>query len=531
MSAQAWFDLIITGHHSPNTDLVLVQDILKLVPNPSPQLEAKLLESIMLKSDRFTLCPQIEIKDAMQLQKRLASLAVSSEVHPAVQPEAQVVALELYTCDTCGNEQPKADQALGQLDVCKVCGSTNDDLSFKQALPEIAQVEPLRQEVEKSKAISNALKQAKYQEERRLREEALRNAVPAPAQFAKILMGVVGSLTALVGLVVVYYLTYSQEPIPTQPIQTAALYTKPSATGSNSKQDSAKAENKQANLAANLKSEPEIPTSSTTSAQLDTDKSVDNKPTPELLAQKISQPTDAQVQAPNELQVPSEKFIQAVHTLEDFQQLQPQSGVASRTLDVDRIKLQQAFNNKDQQAIVSVLDSVQRPYAHSLLLLELATWQVQQGETLQAQQSLENMRKSLAETRDIDQQVLIAGALSKAYLLLADSAKADSYLDHAISKAGDVPKRSFHALLLVQLANEQALLGNTTAARKLLKLAEPLLLPTTETTNTAKLSQLISLYTLMKDFDEAKSRLPQLDDPNKREALTALIGQLETQAN
>lgn len=533
MSEQSLFDLIIIGHHSSSTDLVLVQDILKLLGEHNAQLEAKLLEAVMFKSDRFTLCQHIELKTAMLLQRKLSTLMVKTEVHPTLEPEAKVVALDIYTCSACQHEQPKTEGQNADLEVCSACGVASDQLNAKQALQEMVHVERQRHEIEKSKAISDALKQAKHLEERRFREEARRGSVPAPAQFAKILMGVVGTFTVTVGLGVAYYLVHSTDT-PPEPVQAAALPIKQGAAGASGKQDSSNPQAQQASSAAlsTLVLADEKPATPLNEAAIEAaDKAADSEQTLAKANQPIAKPAEeSEHQALFEFQPPSEASIQALSSLDDVQKLQPLSGISSRTLNADRALLQQALKVNDHEARTKVLESVQKPYPRSLLLLEFTEWQIRQKQMPQARQTIEEIRTVLAATRDIDQQVFILGVLSKAYLLVDEPVKAESSLQQGITKAGDVPKRSFQALLLVQLANEQALLGNIPATRKLLKIAEPLLIPAAEvTTNTAKLSQLIALYTLIRDFEEAKSRLPKLENSAKRETLTALIGQLETQ--
>ncbi|WP_298611070.1 hypothetical protein [uncultured Thiothrix sp.] len=532
MSETSLFDLVITGQHSQNPPEFLAREILDLLDVHNAKLEQKLTAAFQTNSCAVSVCPHIQLKAAMLWQKKLTAFSVSSEVRPVVQLEAKVSELELYTCAACGHEQPKAEDKVMQ--VCQVCGLASQTERNSQGLDDLFHTEQQRREAEKARAISDALKQAKYQEDRRLREEALRGVKPAPAKFAQVLLAVVGTFTVAVGLGIAYFFTSPPEETPSSPPQASAMPTKPrTVTPTNQLSVTSKpAEKSQAvpgvetNLAATK------PTDLNTGSQPKAEQvasSVANQPTDATADLKES--TESQTPSVANFQPPSAKLVEALEAIEEIHQLQPQSGMASRTLEVDRERIQQLLKINETQLVPQVIASVQRPYAQSLLWLEYAQWQVQQGQIQPAQQTIEEMRKVQATTRDIDQQVLIAGALSKAYLLVNEEAKAESSLQQAIAKAGDVPKRSFQTWLLVQLANEQALLGNSTATHKLLKLTEPLLNPAVaETTpTTAKPAQIISTYALVNEFAEAKNRLKNISDVNKRNALSEWLNQLEAQ--
>lgn len=375
--------------------------------------------------------------------------------------------------------------------------------------------------------------QARIEQQQRLREAARQQlSAQSPDQFAKVLMGVVAGLTAVAGLGVGYYLSQAPHHADTPPVPMAI--SKPlGAAGEQGKPEHLTTARASAPPASALaKASPSTldqnPDNNTLAL-----KASDPVPVSAIANEPMSKPATAKSAAAKEnanaeFQVPSSHELAAFNLLEDAQQLQPLSGVASRTMRADRLSLQQALAANDQQTVASLINSVNRPYARSLLLLEQMQWQLQQQQLSAVQKSIEDMHKVLTETRDIDQQVLVMGALSKAYLLLDDRAKAEASVQQAIAKAADVPRRSFQALLLVQLANEQALLGNSATTRKLLKLAEPLLSPLAEDmANTAKPAQIICLYALINDFDEAKTRLRHISNDAKRERLNNLITQLE----
>lgn len=534
MSETSLFDLVITGQHSQNPPKVLAHEILDLLDVHNAKLEQKLTEAFQTNPCAVTVCQHIQLKAAMLWQKKLTAFSVSSEVRPVVQLEAKVSELVFYTCAACGHEQPKAEDKVMQ--VCRVCGVASQTESNSHGLDDLFHTEHQRREAEKARAISDALKQAKYQEDRRLREEAQRGVKPAPAKFAQVLFGVVGTFTVAVGLGIAYFLTSSPEKTPTSTLQASALPIKSHAvTPANQ---------------PNLTSQPleKSQTISVVEASLTTTKPADLNPEtqskiepvatlaakqPTAAPAELQESTENQTQSITKFQPPSAKLVEALEAIEEIHQLQPQAGMASRTLEVDRERIQQLLKINETQLVPQLIASTQRPYAQSLLWLEYAHWQVQQGQIQSAQQSIEEMRRVQAATRDIDQQVLIAGALSKAYLLVNEEAKAESSLKQAITKAGDVPKRSFQTWLLVQLANEQALLGNIAATQQLLKLTEPLLNPVVaETTpTTVKPAQIISTYALGKDFAEAKNRLKNITDVNKRNALSEWLNKLETQSN
>lgn len=539
MSELSLFDLIITGHHSTNSEDALARDILDLLDVHNPKLEQELSEAFQVNPCAVTVCERIELKAAMLWQKKLSAYTVSSELRPVLQSAGNVLELETYTCSVCGHEQPQVGEESAQ--VCKVCGVATESNNEAEGLQDLLQAEQQRRETEKTRVISDALKQAKYQEDRRLREEAQRGTKPPPAQFAQVLLGVVGTFTVAVGLGIAYFLTSSaKEKIDSLP-QTATS-AKQGAAGPAGKIDtvlkpamSTQAKPKaETDLAATAPSEPPTkPTQPEMTQGSEATQLATLAPTqPTDPQQTLEKPNVSQTSAISGYQAPTIKLIQALESIEEIHQLQPQSGVASRTLGVDRERIQQLLKINEHQLIPQVIASVQKPYGQSLLLLEYAQGQLQQGQNQAMHQAIEEMRKVQAATRDIDQQVLISGVISQAYLLIADSAKAESSLQQAIDRAGDVPKRSFQAWLLAQLANEQALFGNHSTARKLVKLAEPLFNPTAEATATSiKPEQMISLYALMRDFDEAKKRLPSIADVNKRDLLTQWLSQFEMQTH
>lgn len=520
MSELALFDLVITGHHAQTPADALAREILDLLDINDVSLEEQLTLAFQSASCSFTICQALELKAAMLWQKKLSAFAVKSELRPVEPLEAQVVALEMYSCPACRHEQTKLDGK--SIQICQVCGVAGQIDNSTEGLHDLVYAEQQRRETEKTRAINEALKKAKYLEERRLREEELRHIKPAPAKFAQLLLAVVGSFTIVVGLGIAYFFTDSQansvgllEPVTTVTSETSQT--------NSSKQVVAMVP------ALDQPTEPMRP-------QVAVHASVEAVSLPEsnaTVTQSTVMKTAEEPSSTDLARLPSEKLLQALESLEDIQQLQPQAGIASRSLRLDRERIQQLLKMNETALISPVITAVQKPYAQSLLLLDYAQWQIQQGQAVTARETIESMRKVLASTRDIDQQVLILGALSQAYLLNADAAKAEDSLLQAIAKAAEVPKRSFQTWLLVQLANEQALMGNPAATHKLLKLAESLLPPTlVETTaNTAKPAQIISLYALTGAFAEAKTRLNTMTDLNKRATLSAWLNQLEASLN
>lgn len=475
MTEQHRFDLIIVGHHSESTTEALAQSIVNLLEDPSPNLRLKLTDGLP-KAERIILCEGLPIQQALALQKSLSRLLVKAEIREQ------------------GSDKPKA-----HLD---------------------------------------ATKQARLEETMRLREAARRqlHLVPDPDKFLKVIAGMAVAIILLASLGLGYYFNDSPTT-PAQPSSTT-LAAQAGAAGSAGKPEMAIAppikpatpvELAKARAAAtntdSMAAKPEAVTS------IETAQTAQNS---EQLAtlDTAAKPVTRKDPAVYEFQMPSKKSVKALRTIEDVQQLQPQLGAASSVFDSDRQHLKQALERNDRAFVKALIDSSSKPYSQSLLLLELVQLENEQQQPQQAQAAMDDMRKLLAETRDIDQQVLILGALNKGYLILNERAKAEASLKQAIAKASDVPKRSFQTLSLMQLANEQALLGNVANAQKLLKITEPLLESSMiDQPKAAKLSQVIAIYALMADFAEAKSRLPTISDQAKREALSEWVSDLENETH
>jgi len=414
---------------------------------------------------------------------------------------------------------------------------------LKKSLTKLAvEAEPLQPDQEKAKTNLDAAKQAKLDEMLRLREAARRqlDLMPAPDKLMKVVAGTAVSIIVIAGAGTVYYL--NEQPADSAQVMAASIpQPQQGAAGSIGMQGSVA--NQVAALPSQTLTAPKInedlsakPAQNAPTEAVAKSSQVTNKPEQEQLDKLAAISSPAQIDKDKEpaayiFQVPSLSSVKAMRAIEDVQQLQPQFGAASSVFYSDREHLKQALERNDRPFVKELIESSGKPYSRSLLLLEQIQLQNEQ-QPQQAREALDSMRKVLAETRDIDQQVLILGALNKGYLILHEPAKAESSFKQAIAKVSDVPKRSFQALSLLQLANEQALLGNVATTQKLLKMTEPLLESTlADNPKAAKLSQVIAIYALVADFDAAKSRLADIQDPAKREALNLLVSDLETKTH
>ncbi len=181
------------------------------------------------------------------------------------------------------------------------------------------------------------------------------------------------------------------------------------------------------------------------------------------------------------------------------------------------------------ECLIEGVNAYQEAYPRTLLLLDIAEWQLQQQKTANARQTIARIQQELTQTSDITQQALILGAISKAHLLLDEWEQGGKSLQQAIVKASELTPLAEQMNLLTRIANEQALFGNQIAARQVLESAAILSakLPEGVEPRSSSFVQLASGYAMLTDFAEANKCLAKIEDAGKRQKLVEFIDKLQ----
>lgn len=506
MPEQQLFDLVITGHESHSADVSLVRGILNLLNEQSPDLELKLAEALIFNNKKLVICERTGIKEVSALQQRLATLAVKTEIRPNVTLKPATLAA-VYVCPACNHQQAKNEAENGR-DTCDACGIVGERYNRKLRLQEVIHRERQRYEAEKSKTTRDAgAPSPSLNDEEGLLAEAIRQTGLLPKRslgLKKLILGAAASVALGGG----YYLTQMQGASITLPVVETANKSQgvsgPSGTASTP--------------ATTVKPPPKpINTEQHPTTVASANTTHHSEPPPK-------RPTLAS----NKMYAPSETLLRAFAALEETKSLHAYVSTSTTPFGKDRQRVRRLLKMSERRLAETIIASVKEPYPHSLLLLDAAISDIQRGQTKKAQEVLAEMQTTLADTADTTQQVLIMGAISKGLLLMGETNRADAILKRAMERIYTLPKGSAQGDLLVQFANEQALLGNAETTRKLLNEAEQLLSEAGSGINATKMAQIISVYALVADFAEAKKRLAKVDDSSKREQLSALIADIET---
>ncbi|WP_020396190.1 hypothetical protein [Thiolinea disciformis] len=504
MPEQQLFDLVITGHESHNADVSLVRGILNLLNEQSPDLELKLAEALIFNNKKLVICERTGIKEVSALQQRLATLAVKSEIRPSVTLKPAPLAT-VYICPACNHQQAKNETENGR-DTCDACGIVGERYNRKLRLQEVIHRERQRYEAEKSKTTRDAgAPNPSLNDEEGLLAEAIRQTGLLPKRslsLKKIILGAAASVALGGG----YYVTQMQGASITLPVVETA----------NKSQGVAGPSGTASTPVATVTPKPVTTEKNTTTVASAT------------TTNNIEPPPKGPTLASNKMYAPSETLLRAFAALEETKSLHAYVSTSTTPFGKDRQRVRRLLKMGERRLAETIIASVKEPYPHSLLLLDAAISNIQRGQSQTAQEVLAEMQTTLTDTVDTTQQVLIMGAISKGFLLMGENDRAAAMLKQAMERIHTLPKGSAQGDLLVQFANEQALLGNAETTRKLLNEAEQLLSDSGSGINATKMAQIISVYALVADFAEAKKRLAKVDDPSKREKLSALIADIET---
>lgn len=182
MSTEALFDLVVTGHHSDKKVADLVQTLMKLIGQDSPQLEYKLSEALIFEQNSNTAIQAVPREIAEEYQKHFSALKVDSDIRPTIQVMTHndyelTLAPKIYRCPACGHEQEKADD---DDDACLECGVIGKKYEKTARITAIVEQERLRLQQEQENSIRDSLQQAALKEDEKLREEARQQMGIAP---------------------------------------------------------------------------------------------------------------------------------------------------------------------------------------------------------------------------------------------------------------------------------------------------------------------------------------------------------------
>ena len=544
------FDLVITGHDSHKTDEALVSDLLELLNDHSPKLEYKLSEALLFSNNMVAIRERINIKEANALRQRLSSLAVHSDIRPTLQVMAKPIEAAIYTCPACGHQQTKQEEGYGRYDVCEACGIVGERYNQKLRMQEVMISERQRYENEKSKSILDALAQAKLDQENRLREEARRRLglLPRSNKLLKIIAGVMASLVFVASFGVAYYLKNKPDTEAgaakvesSEPLGDQASINRAGAAGPEGKQSlvTIQSGNVSSEAVAALMKAGEHSALKTPSTLKETEANLQASATNNSNAElnDTSQGTagsEAEAKAQGTLAAKGDSLAQpqpalgeATPSIELVKILKNNQLLGTKHTDLSLVKqrerVAQLLKLGESDLAALVVEEALDPYHASLLLLDIAQWELQNHAESSVLQKLDLMQNLLSRTRNVDQQVLVLGVLSHAQQLTNQQARAAASLASAIEKIRSLPKRSVQADLLVQLAQAQALLGNAKTTRQILKIAEPLL-----SHKATYFAQFIAAYMLIGDLEAAKKQLSVLENSAQREKLSDLINDLES---
>ncbi|MEB4591850.1 hypothetical protein VSS37_12735 [Candidatus Thiothrix sp. Deng01] len=567
--SQQLFDLIVTGHRSDKPVEALVREVLTLLDDHSPHLEFKLSDALLFSNGMTSIRDGVSHEEAEAIRQQLLTLHVDCDIRPTLQivpKEAEISVAEtaVYTCPACGHQQPKRPSRDGRLEACEACGIVGERYQKGQRLQQVMESEKHRHENERSKRIREVLERAKQEEEALLQQEARRR-LGLAEKPNRIGLKVAAAVAAIsIGLGAVYYLN---QPSPEELAKQEEEATKAAAEAEQKKQDAlAKTVQKVAEMSGRIqnmipsgasgpsgnidamidgegagaspspfKAVPAEPKAGTPPApQSDTSKP-DIKETPEARKAKITQALQDDAKEPDtpakaaERKVKAKVSAAAVTEMEGAQLTTPRFQISQDEHAENRHRIQQFLKLNETDLTDAVIEQTQEAYPRTLLLLDIAEWHTQHQKPDKAQQALERIQQELAQSRDVTQQALIMGCISKAYLLQNQWEQAGQSLQEAIEKARTLPQPPEQIGLLTRLANEQALFGNQIAARQVLEEAGRLAstLPNGLEPRSSSYIQIASGYATLTDFGEANKFLPKVEDPTKRQKLAEFIDKLQ----
>lgn len=561
------FDIVVLGHDSPKPVEELVQDILKLLGDNSTYLEFKLSDALLFNNGMVSIRDGVSFTEAQEIRQKLSSLAVDCDIRPTLQlmpmavEEAEATA-SIYTCPACGHKQAKLKNTQdGRLETCEICGIVGERYHKKQKLEQVMEAERQRHDSDRAKRIREVLERAKQEEEALLQEEARRRLGLAekPDNIGIKIAAVVAALGISFGTI--YYLN---QKTPEELAQLAQQEAEAQQAKEKQQQEAMSktmetAMKKAGDMAGMLEKMPAAgaagPTGDETNTQPASEQSAENK-TEEHQAKAVNQQPDSEQTTENkakerqtkitdalradtrkpatpdeitEAKVKQEASSSAVLAMEEQQLTPPRFQVLPVEHAENRRRIQQLLRLDETDLVDMIIDKAEEPYERTLLLLDMADWQLQNKQPDNAKATIARIQKELNKTQDATQQALILGCISKTHLLQDEWDNAGKSLQQAMEKAMTLKQLPEQISLLTRLANEQSLFGNQIAARQILDETGKLLekLPEGVEPRATALVQLASGYAVITDFAEANSLMDKVKDPIKRQKLAEFIDKLQ----
>lgn len=562
--SQQLFDLVVTGHSSTQPVEALVREILTLLNDHSAHLEFKLSDALLFSNGMVSIRDNISREEANAIRQQLAPLGVECDIRPTLQIVPKEVEegsadAGIYTCPACGHQQAKRkEQNSVRLEACEACGIVGERYHKKQRLQEVMQAESQKHDNERAKRIREVLERAKQEEEAQLQQEARRRLglaeKPNPLGKVAAVLAVVAVLGGSFGTV--YYLNTpsaeEQQAAAEQakeqagaagpsgekgvaitidagnvPPEAVAAVMKAGEKLGGGKGGAAfkpdpKAEPTEANVTPATAAAPPAPSPEQVRQQRETRQAKMTEALRHDFQQKQEQATEHKVQGL--------ASAEAITSIEETQLVKPRFGMLPEVHAENRRRIQQLLKLDEKDLTETIIESVEEPYPRSLLMLDIAEWEIQHQKLERARKAIDRIHRELAQTQDIAQQALITGAISKTHLLLDEWDQAGQSLQQATETARLLPQLPEQIELLTRLANEQTLFGNQIAARQILEEATQLAQtppPAGEPPRSDSFVQIASSYAMITDFAEANKLLPKVEDAAKRQQLAEFIDKLQ----
>lgn len=533
MSESQLVDLVVVGHTSEKSVETLVRDILTLLNDQSAHLEFKLSDALLFNNGMVSIRDNISTDEAQAISQKLSTLGVQCLLRPTLQIVPKDLETDdtsesaIYTCPACGHKQAKLKtSATGRMDACEACGIVGERYQQKQRFQQVVQSESQRNDNERAKRIREVLERAKLDEEAMLQQEARKHLGIAekPDNIGIKIAGVVAAFSIAFGGLYYYNL-----PTPEALAQQAEIAAKAQADKEAAQAAALdKALEKASAISDKLGNMPaselgETSTAATTEAATAASET------------QITAALKADTQAPETPVAATEKKVQtdvsasAISEMEGQQLTPTRFQISQEEHTENRRRIQQLLKLDEVDLTETLITQTQEAYPRTLLLLDIAEWQLQQQKTENARKTIARIQQELTQTQDITQQALILGAISKAHLLLDEWEQGGKSLQQAIVKASELTPLAEQMNLLTRIANEQALFGNQIAARQVLESAAILSakLPEGVEPRSSSFVQLASGYAMLTDFAEANKFLPKIEDSGKRQKLVEFIDKLQ----
>lgn len=556
------FDLVVVGHSSDQPVEALVREILDLLGDHSSYLEFKLSDALLFDSGLVSIRDNIGFEEANAIRQKLGALNVECDIRPALQivpkeSEAEKEAQGVYTCPACGHKQKKQRTQKGQLETCEVCGIVGERYLQKQRLQEVMESERQQHENDRSKRIREVLERAKIEEEAMLREEARRRLGLENKDKDKLVIKVAAVVATLaISFGSIYYLNTSGSEEATAVAEGEAEDTEAGAAGDSGAPAAASAEgtspavviqggnvspqaiaavmkNADASLSggsgggggSSATQDASLPAPASPQ-QVQQQRQAEQQRITTALRDDVEQ---AEQQDPKERKVLETASSEALNTIEYEQLTRPRFKMLLAEHDENRRRIRQYLRLEEMGLIDMLIEQVEEPYPRTLLLLDMAEWQLGQEKFAEADQTIARINREHQQTEDISQQALILGVISKTHLLYNEWEAAGRSLQQAMEGAKSLPEFTRQIELLSRLANEQTLFGNQIAARQILEEAGKIIraAPANSQPDTDNFVQLATSYAMLTDFDQADDLLGSIDNPDKRQQVAEFIDTLK----